>query len=474
MYATMADAPPWPNFFLHFATLTCPIIIWMLLLIFPNVYADLLKCQRRTGGTLLHQLLQPLTPRRHHPSNKKRGFRWPTPLQHLLHVPKRCAITWFAAAWFIYRMGCNLEPAILRAKQAEHKCHQCNSTRRCVQATAFQSVHQSSHLIKVRFDSDSYFMGVDGHASYCMANRTDHFDCNLKLVEGDHQVDGIGSGIAIKGVGTFKFRLEDNNGQVHTIRVPNSLCVPSLKRVLLAPHHWAQEAHDITPNPRGTWMATCRNCIILYWDQSKAKRTIKMSSSTNTPMTRTASSTKNYWAYSATIEALKACTSNSKGEHVIQQLTQQGSPIDSDKYIADENLLLESNVRNKGLEEVSADGQTVKANNSAENASSEDPDMSKIVRPGPLTFDPCPDSTHEDQHIHVPSDKQSELMHWHYCLGHLLFRKLKALEKIGEIPKHLANVLPPVCTGCAFGAMTRVHWKNRETTRIVFKATKPG
>ncbi len=65
-------------------------------------------------------------------------------------------------------------------------------------------------------------------------------------------------------------------------------------------------------------------------------------------------------------------------------------------------------------------------------------------------------------------------MHWHYRLGHLLFPKLKALATIVEIPKHLANVLPPVCSGCDFGAMTRVPWKNRETTRTVFKATKPG
>ena len=60
-------------------------------------------------------------------------------------------------------------------------------------------------------------------------------------------------------------------------------------------------------------MATYNNCIILYWNQGKAKRTIKMSKSTNTPMTRTASGTKSYRAYTATIEALKACTSNAKG-----------------------------------------------------------------------------------------------------------------------------------------------------------------
>ncbi len=251
------------------------------------------------------------------------------------------------------------------------------------------------------------------------------------------------------------------------------LYVPSLKRVLLAPHYWAQEAHDITPNPPKTWMATYSDCIILYRDQGKAKRTINISKSTNTPMTQTASGTKNYRAYSATIEALKACTSNSKGEHVVQQPTQQGSPIESDKYIADENLLLKSHVRNRGSEEVSADDQTVKANNSAVNTSSEGPDMSKIGRAGSLTFNPCPDSTHKDHHIHVPSDKQSELMHWHYRLGHFSFPKLKALAKIGEIPKHLANLLPQVCTGCAFGAMTRVPWKSRDTTRTVFKATKP-
>ena len=52
--------------------------------------------------------------------------------------------------------------------------------------------------------------------------------------------------------------------------------------------------------------------------------------------------------------------------------------------------------------------------------------------------------------------------------------KLKALAGIGEIPKHLVKVLLPVCAGCAFGAMARVPWKNRETTRTVFKATKLG
>ena len=82
--------------------------------------------------------------------------------------------------------------------------------------------------------------------------------------------------------------------------------------------------------------------------------------------------------------------------------------------------------------------------------------MSKIRRAGPLTFDPYPEMTHNERQIHVPSDKQEELMHWHYILGHLSFQKLKSIAEIGEIPKHLADVPPPVCAGCVFGAMTKV------------------
>ena len=96
-------------------------------------------------------------------------------------------------------------------------------------------------------------------------------------------------------------------------------------------------------------MATYNDCIILYWNQGKAKQTIEMSKRTNTPLTQTASGTKTYRAYSATIEALKACTSNSSGEHVLQQPFQQETPNNSDEYIADENLLLGSHMQKRGM-----------------------------------------------------------------------------------------------------------------------------
>ena len=87
--------------------------------------------------------------------------------------------------------------------------------------------------------------------------------------------------------------------------------------------------------------------------------------------------------------------------------------------MADENLLLGSHVRKKVLEGVSVDDQTVKVKNTVTDTSTENLDMSKIGIAGPLTFDPCPERTPDKQHVHNSSDKQTELMHWHYCLGHL-------------------------------------------------------
>jgi hypothetical protein len=64
-----------------------------------------------------------------------------------------------------------------------------------------------------------------------MANAP-HLFKDLKL--GDvGEVEGIKSGLDIKGTETFKFKIKDNDGIVHEIEIPNSLYVPELKRCLL-------------------------------------------------------------------------------------------------------------------------------------------------------------------------------------------------------------------------------------------------
>jgi hypothetical protein len=52
---------------------------------------------------------------------------------------------------------------------------------------------------------------------------------------------------------------------------------------------------------------------------------------------------------------------------------------------------------------------------------------------------------------------------------------LKALAKNGEIPRRLANVKEPKCSGCLFGKLTKVPWQTRSKANSkVNKATYPG
>ncbi len=87
--------------------------------------------------------------------------------------------------------------------------------------TALSSTVDS--ILAIRFDSDSYPIGIDSHASRCIANAPHLFE-DLKLEEVG-EVEGIKQRLDIKGRGTFKFKIEDDNGKMHKIKIPSSLFV---------------------------------------------------------------------------------------------------------------------------------------------------------------------------------------------------------------------------------------------------------
>jgi hypothetical protein len=143
-----------------------------------------------------------------------------------------------------------------------------------------------------------------------------------------------------------------------------------------------------------------------------------------------------------------------------------------EEFVAEENLNHNKEVSvDQGASE---DDKTVKTSNLPSPPVDESP--SKVIRRGPLTFNPSPSQEEgEDTQLAATND-QTELMRWHYHLGHLPFVKLKQLALNGEIPKKQAKVKPPKCAGCLFGVTTRIPWHGRETkaSHKVFVATKPG
>ncbi len=203
------------------------------------------------------------------------------------------------------------------------------------------------------------------------------------------------------------------------------------------------------------------------------KKTVPFQPTTNVPVFYMAPSSRSYCAFAATFKAMEAL--NFQRERVCPFSGRRDlmDDIVPEEFVAEENL----NYDKEALvdEGVMEDNKTIRTSNLPP-PPPVDESPSKTIRRGPLTFDPLPHQEEGEDTQLAATDDQTELMRWHFCLGHLPFSKLKQLALNGEIPKKLAKVKPPKCTGCLFGAMTKIPWKGKEAKAFheVFIATKPG
>ncbi len=143
--------------------------------------------------------------------------RYKIPEQKLQNKSKKpCGATMrtylFPALFTAFKVGCRVE-AFLQHFSGPLCSH-----------LAFLS-KQTPTTLPVRFDSDSFLISVDSHASRCMVNDTHLFE-DLRLNENNGQVSGIVDGLAIKGERTFKFDITNNDRKRHTIKLKNSCIKP--------------------------------------------------------------------------------------------------------------------------------------------------------------------------------------------------------------------------------------------------------
>jgi hypothetical protein len=73
-------------------------------------------------------------------------------------------------------------------------------------------------------------------------------------------------------------------------------------------------------------------------------------------------------------------------------------------------------------------------------------------------------------------DPQTEMLRWHYILGHLSFKRIKGMAELVILPKRLAQVTPPNYAGCMYGAMTKKLWmsKGKKPKGVGHVATSRG
>jgi hypothetical protein len=100
------------------------------------------------------------------------------------------------AAIASYRVGCRVE-SFLRAFRCPKASSSYVQWATALAATGNQGPQQ------IRFNSDSFPVSVDCHASYCMVN-SEHLLEDLKITPHNKRwVIGINEGLTIAGEGTF-------------------------------------------------------------------------------------------------------------------------------------------------------------------------------------------------------------------------------------------------------------------------------
>jgi hypothetical protein len=231
----------------------------------------------------------------------------------------------FALAFLGYKVSCRVEHSF-------HGLRHMFQRPDILQRIAYQSKRGQSKLLPtMHFDTNSFIIGIKSFASVTMAIQPDPFD-DLILHTGQ-SVQGIQGGLSIKGHGTFKFSIKDDEGMV---KIPNCMYVPDLKYFLLLPQHWAQTAPD---SIQGTRMETDSECVILTWGQGQHQRTVPHSRDTNTLVFWTAPATSTYQGFVACIKAIESqfC----QQEHVLQLPGRRHlMHNEDDKFLAEENILL--------------------------------------------------------------------------------------------------------------------------------------
>ena len=423
-----------------------------------------------------------------------------------------CRLTWsheLQGSWF-HPVEPNFPSSLLRHRVQFRPIR----VRRHIRAR-FIACSTVRPINECRFDSDSTIIGVDSHASVTMSNNPNHFE-DLQLLDDNSRCQGFtdreGAGATIAGEGTFVFDIEDDDGKVHTIKLPRSLYIPSMTSgPLLCPQHWAQEDVKKGGDKYGTGYFGHDDGLTLHWGNNRYHRRVSLNPQTNTPYFHTAPGSKNYRSFAAgclscdatrppiesTIRLHPTDPAHQHQRELVDEWTLVG-----DEYIGDELLLppsIEARSEPKMNHEDDNNNQlveTVEENNNEvplptihypkESLCPLHPEAShlwkdcsqfrkrSLVTEGAITFDPNAALDDELPPELEADDPKAELLRWHYRLGHLSFAKVQLLAKAGDIPRRLAKIKPPVCPGCLFGAMTRVPKQSKGRSNTIFEASKPG
>ena len=322
-----------------------------------------------------------------------------------------------------------------------------------------KSAKQGGRNMKImKFDYDSYRIGIDSLASACMSPyQIDFVPNSLRTMTHKQKVKPYGKGTAIPIVstGTLNWKVEDDNGKVHTFLIPNSIYIPEGSMRLLSPQHWAREAttsYNLSEKEKFKSTQLWNRNIMNWGRYGQYQKTVQNDRYSNVPIFYSASSIRQYQAYQTKVET------------TIDQTYLTCCPA---HYISDDESKCELTDTESTDDIITAilPQEQTRDNYTQENMT----DMMSNLEPRAVTI-----VEEEDEEIITATSNKAELMRWHYRLGHLSFKKLKVLAEKGIIPKRLVQVRSPKCAGCIYGKMHKKPWRTKAQPGKIGITTRAG
>jgi hypothetical protein len=256
--------------------------------------------------------------------------------------------------------------------------------------------------------------------------------------------------------GTLLWKIEDDQGITHELKIPNSYYVPQANARLLSPQHWAREARDNKPLPRGTWCATYDDQIVLEWGQRKFRRTIKLDKrGSNVATIRTAPSYDKYHAYCAEIH--------------------DTIPDNDDDPVTYESNIVSDDENDSDSEDTDEDFYDTVTDEQEMNALPRDTPMQtsfEIPTSNPVTE---PTTIEVDEDELPPENVAAQMLRLHNRLGHLSMQTIQRMAKMKLLPTKFAKCEHPICPACLFGKQTRRPWRSSAINESeIHQVTAPG